>query len=61
MNKKYQKIIKAVEASGKILAGYFGKDFKRYDKKVGLDFYTQADLKSEDNIIKAITLDSHLK
>ena len=57
MNRKYKNIIKAVERSGKIIAGYFGKDFKRYNKKAGLDFYTQADLKSESNLIKAVKND----
>lgn len=54
MNSKYKKIIKAVEKSGQIIAGYFGKDLKTYQKSSVLDFSTQADLRSEKNIIAAI-------
>lgn len=54
MNKKYQNIIKAVEKSGQIIAGYFGKDLKTYQKSSVLDFSTRADLESEKNLVSAI-------
>jgi len=54
MELKYKKIIKSVEKSGAIILSYFGKDYKTFKKSHPLDFYTEADIKSEKNLINTI-------
>ena len=54
MNQKFKNIIKATEASGAIVWSYFGTSLKTTSKGTPLNFVTEADLKSEKKLIRAV-------
>jgi myo-inositol-1(or 4)-monophosphatase len=55
IDKKYNKIIKAAKAGGKITKRYFGKVLEIEGKTIPADFRTKADLESEKTIIKILS------
>lgn len=59
LTREDKKIIEAVRAGGEILKQYYDKNLHVYEKTCPADFYTKADIESEEIIIE--TLGKHFK